>query len=79
MAMQTNAPKSDKRKPLAWRRWWPRYVWPVLRHLIIPAVCVLALFIGMAAGYSVLGDRPMSDIWDLETWKHMFDLVFSDT
>lgn len=70
---------SNKHKPRNWRRWWSRYGWPVARHLIVPAICVLALLIGMAAGYTVLGGRPLSDVWDIETWKHMFDLVFQDT
>ena len=81
MAMETKTPKPmkpSKRKPAAWL-WWIRYGWPVARHLIIPAVCVLALLFGMAAGYTVLGDRPLSEVWDIETWKHMFDLVFEDT
>lgn len=78
MPMDTKLTKPSKRKSPAWI-WWTRYGWPVVRHLIIPAVCILALLVGMAAGYTVLGDRPLSEVWEIETWKHMFDLIFSET
>lgn len=77
MAMETKAPKPTKRKRLA-PLWWRRYGWPVARHLIVPAVCVLVLFIGMTAGYVFLGKQPFSEVWKLETWKHMFDLIFAE-
>jgi hypothetical protein len=31
----------------------------------------------MVVGYSVIGDRPMSEAFDFSTWKHMYDLVFA--
>lgn len=78
MAKEANSSPTARRLHRAWR-WWKRYLWPVVRHLIVPAVCILALMFGLAAGYTVLGDRPLSEVWKLETWKHMFDLVFSNT
>lgn len=78
MAMETKAPKPHKRKrPVL--LWWKRYGWPVTRHLIVPFVCVLVLFIGMAAGYTILGGGSYSDVWKMDTWRHMFDLIFAET
>ncbi|RAV03175.1 hypothetical protein DQG13_08760 [Paenibacillus sp. YN15] len=47
--------------------------------MIVPLVCVLALFAGMSAGYVVLGDKPFSDVLEWNTWKHMIDLIFADS
>lgn len=78
MVTDKQAPKPPKRKRSVFF-WWTRYVWPVARHLIIPAVCLLVLFAGMAAGYTVLGGGSLSEVWELDTWKHMFDLIFAET
>ncbi|MBO9598996.1 MAG: DNA-directed RNA polymerase subunit beta [Cohnella sp.] len=49
-----------------------------VKLLIIPIVCIAALILGLAIGYVVLGDRPLSEVFDAGTWKHMFDLVFAE-
>ncbi|MFC5403605.1 DNA-directed RNA polymerase subunit beta [Cohnella soli] len=54
-----------------------RIVWVSVKILIIPVLCVAALIVGLAIGYGVLGDRPMSEVFDSSTWKHMYDLVFA--
>lgn len=53
-------------------------VWMSIKILIIPVLCVAALIVGLAIGFSVLGDRPVSEVFDLNTWKHMYDLVFAE-
>lgn len=55
-----------------------RIVWISVKMLIIPVVCIAALILGLAIGYVVLGDRPLSEVFDTGTWKHMFDLVFAE-
>ncbi|MFC5469649.1 DNA-directed RNA polymerase subunit beta [Cohnella suwonensis] len=55
-----------------------RVVWVSFKILIIPVLCVVALIVGLAIGYGVLGDRPMSEVFDSSTWKHMYDLVFAE-
>lgn len=80
MAINTKAAKAPKqpvKKKSSFRRFWKHYGWPVLRHLIVPVVCILVLFAGMAAGYVIIGDKPMSDVWEWDTWMHMFDLIFA--
>lgn len=55
-----------------------RIVWMSVKLLIIPIVCIAALILGLAIGYVVLGDRPLSEVFDSNTWRHMFDLVFAE-
>lgn len=55
-----------------------RIVWMSVKILIIPVVSIAALILGLAIGYVVLGDRPLSEVFDAGTWKHMFDLVFAE-
>ncbi len=54
-----------------------RIAWMTFKILIIPVLCLLALVTGLAVGYTMLGDRPLSEVFDISTWKHMYDLVFS--
>jgi hypothetical protein len=55
-----------------------RIVWMTVKVLIIPVLCLIALIFGMAVGYAVLGGKPVSQVFDWNTWKHMYDLVFAD-
>lgn len=55
-----------------------RIVWTSVKILIIPIVCIAALIVGLAIGYVVLGDKPVSEVFDARTWKHMYDLVFAE-
>ena len=51
--------------------------WRFLRLLIIPLLLVIALAGGMVTGYVVLGKQELAEVLDLNTWKHIFDLVFA--
>ncbi|MCD9022275.1 DNA-directed RNA polymerase subunit beta [Cohnella silvisoli] len=55
-----------------------RVIWTSIKILIIPVLCIAALIVGLAVGYVILGDKPMSDVFDSGTWKHMYDLVFAE-
>jgi hypothetical protein len=79
MALDTKASKPPKtvKKKNSSQSAWSRYGWPVLRHMIIPAVCLVMLFAGVSTGYVVLGDKPFSDVMEWDTWRHMFDLIFA--
>jgi len=52
-------------------------VWTIVKVFMIPVLCLIALFVGMALGYVALGKRELSEVFDLNTWKHMYDLVFA--
>ena len=55
-----------------------RVIWTSVKILIIPILCIAALIFGLAIGYVVLGDQPLTDVFDARTWKHMYDLVFAE-
>ncbi len=55
-----------------------RIVWMSIKFLIIPVLCIAALIVGLAVGFVILGDKPLADVFDSKTWKHMYDLVFAE-
>jgi len=50
-----------------------------LRLVIVPIILVASLIGGLYVGYVVLGKAPEGDVWEIETWMHMYDLIFSDS
>lgn len=57
---------------------WLKVTLKVLRKLLIPILCVVALIIGLHIGYAGFGNEDPGDVWDFGTWKHLFDLIFAD-
>jgi hypothetical protein len=55
-----------------------RIIWMSIKIFIIPVLCIAALIVGLAIGYVVLGHKPLSEVFDSSTWKHMYDLVFAE-
>ncbi|PZD97810.1 DNA-directed RNA polymerase subunit beta [Paenibacillus sambharensis] len=55
-----------------------RVVLWLLRKSIVPLLMLAALIGGLYAGYVLLGKGPAEDVWKWETWKHMYDLIFSN-
>ena len=51
----------------------------VSRILLVPALCIAALFIGLSIGYATIGGGSAGDVFKFETWKHLYDLVFEGT
>ncbi len=49
------------------------------RIMLVPFLLFISLVIGLMIGYSVIGDLPVSQVFDLETYKHMYDLIFAGT
>ncbi|MGO0063658.1 DNA-directed RNA polymerase subunit beta [Brevibacillus fluminis] len=47
--------------------------------LIVPFLLFFSLMIGLVIGYSVLGKLPASEVFQISTYKHMYDLIFSGT
>lgn len=47
------------------------------RMMLVPFLLFVALLAGAITGYSILGKGSAADVFDLKTWKHMYDLVFS--
>ncbi|WEK53942.1 MAG: DNA-directed RNA polymerase subunit beta [Candidatus Cohnella colombiensis] len=76
MAVSSRSADVDKRPSSG--RIVARVIWTSIKILTIPLVCIIAIIVGLAIGYSVLGKQPLSDVFDIRTWKHMYDLVFAE-
>ncbi|QKS48857.1 DNA-directed RNA polymerase subunit beta (plasmid) [Paenibacillus cellulosilyticus] len=50
----------------------------VLRWFVVPVLLFWAIVAGMYVGYTVLGHQPKGEVFQLETWKHVYDLMFSN-
>lgn len=68
--------KSAKQKPKQTGKPWGNVF---LRILFVPFLLFVSLVIGLMIGYSVIGDLPVSQVFDLGTYKHMYDLIFTGT
>lgn len=58
-----------------------RQPWAALlaRLLLVPFLLFFSLVVGLIIGYAVLGNGPVSEVFDLNTYKHMYDLIFAGT
>ncbi|MBD3920795.1 DNA-directed RNA polymerase subunit beta [Paenibacillus sp. PR3] len=50
----------------------------MLRLLVVPVLLFWAVVAGLYVGYSVLGHQPKGEVFDMQTWKHVYDLMFSN-
>ncbi|AGA59846.1 Putative DNA-directed RNA polymerase subunit beta [Thermobacillus xylanilyticus] len=50
-----------------------------LRAAIVPLLLIAALIAGLYIGYTKLGGGSPDDVWNWETWKHMYDLIFAES
>jgi lipopolysaccharide export LptBFGC system permease protein LptF len=71
-----DAKPTKKRKPLPL---WARIMIRTARILLVPVLCLAALFIGMTIGYVRIGDGATADLFQIDTWRHLFDLIFKET
>ncbi|UUZ82604.1 DNA-directed RNA polymerase subunit beta [Paenibacillus sp. P26] len=67
------------KKAPAERKRWKQVVTGIIRWTWIPAACAAALLAGLAVGYVYIGKQSASDIFHFSTWRHVYDLIFSDT
>ncbi len=66
-------------KPSGWvMPTWLRITLSILKFLLIPALCLGALFIGLTIGYATIGGGEASAVFKFETWKHLYNLVFAE-
>lgn len=49
----------------------------VAKLLLIPFLLFASLAVGLTIGYSVMGKQPVSEVFSIETYKHMYDLIFT--
>ncbi|WP_233531555.1 DNA-directed RNA polymerase subunit beta [Paenibacillus alkalitolerans] len=51
----------------------------VMKWFAFPLLCLMALYAGLRIGYVRFGGGDPEDVLQLDTWKHMLDLVFQNT
>jgi hypothetical protein len=66
-------------KPPGWvMPTWLRIILSILRFLLVPGLCIIALVVGLTIGYATLGGGEASAVFELKTWKHLYNLVFAE-
>lgn len=63
--------KKEKQEDAGERRNSPLISWGM-----VFIIAIIAAAVGAMAGYQVIGGKPASDVFQLQTWKHMVDLIF---
>lgn len=55
--------------------------WPIVaaKIVLVPILLFFSLIIGLMIGYGVVGHKPATEVFDLGTYKHMWDLLFAGT
>jgi DNA-directed RNA polymerase subunit beta len=56
-----------------------RWLRTIAKFMLVPALLFFSLVTGLIIGYSVLGKSPVTEVFDLNTYKHMYDLIFAGT
>lgn len=67
--------KAERKRSKPKRRAFP--IW--LRIIVVLVLCALALVIGAIVGYGIIGSGKPSDVFDMGTWQHIFDIVTKNT
>lgn len=70
-------PKSPKRRKQLPR--WAKITIKISKYLIIPILCIFAIIGGMVIGYVTIGKQDFSDVFQFDTWRHLYDLVFKES
>lgn len=74
-AEQGNA-ASDQGEKTGNRRRKKKRIFPIwLRVIVVLILCVVALLGGLMIGYGIIGDGNPSDALDVETWRHILELM----
>jgi hypothetical protein len=77
---ETKPPEAKpKPNPKPARRKKRRRIFVLMQWIGIPLLCLAALAAGLVIGYVYIGKRPMDDVYEINTWRHLYDLVFSET
>lgn len=72
---QAQTKKVARKGKLPW--WLGTFFW-VLRKCIAPIIMIAMLVVGLYVGYVVLAGQPSSEVFKIETWRHLWDLIFAD-
>ncbi|NBI30586.1 DNA-directed RNA polymerase subunit beta [Chengkuizengella marina] len=78
MDTNANATKTAKKKKKASSTKPANSTLKILRFFLVPVLCIIALYVGVLIGYVALGGESASDVLNVQTWKHLIDLIFAD-
>lgn len=67
--------KREKRRKLSKTRKGRTIPW-YAKLITVFVLLFVSLLGGLAVGYSVVGNGPVLEAFDIETYKHIYDLVF---
>lgn len=70
--------KKEKIVLVARRPWPQRLLFFALKWALILFSFVVALLLGATVGFGLIGGEDWRLVWDLDTWKHIYNLVFAD-
>ncbi len=42
----------------------------------LPVLLAVVLLVSLIIGHSVIGGQPVSDIFDMNTWQHLYNLIY---
>lgn len=63
-------------KPVSQMRWVQVRLFPIwLRLLLLLILLVIAALVGAMVGFSIIGDGTAGDVFKVETWQHIFDIM----
>ncbi|WP_025025729.1 DNA-directed RNA polymerase subunit beta [Caldalkalibacillus mannanilyticus] len=68
-----NPPTKKKRKR---KKQGNKFLMGMTKWLFILFCFVSSTVVGVAVGYGVLGEGSISEIFDLNMWKHLYQLAF---
>jgi hypothetical protein len=69
------AASGKKRKSKPRRKAWVT----ILRWTVVPILLFWSIMAGLYVGYTVLGKHSSGEVFQVETWKHVYDLIFSNS
>jgi hypothetical protein len=70
--------KPNKAKQVRERPAWLNIILGIIKYAWFPASCLIVLLVGLTVGYVVMGHQPAGEVFQIQTWKHLFDLVFAN-
>ncbi|MFC7440041.1 DNA-directed RNA polymerase subunit beta [Laceyella putida] len=55
-----------------------RPVWmTVVKIAWLPVTLIVVLIVGLMVGHAVIGNQPAGDVFDMNMWEHIYQLLFS--
>lgn len=58
---------------------WARSLFWIARKSIAPLIMIVMLLAGLYIGYVIMGDQPKEEVFKFSTYKHLWDLIFSES